>query len=134
MSPFFDLNKTAAVGIDEVTWHDYELELEERIVDLQGRIHRGSYRAKPSKRIYIPKPDGRQRPIGIASLEDKIVQKSAGWILQCIYEQGFLGFSYGFRPGKSQHKTLDALSVASTSKNVSWVLDADGEGSFDHSS
>lgn len=131
---FFDLKKTAAVGIDEVTWHDYELDLEDRIVDLHGRIHRGSYRAKPSKRIYIPKADGRQRPIGIASLEDKIVQKAVGWVMQCIYEQDFLGFSYGFRPGKSQHKALDALSVALTSKKVSWVVDADVEGFFDNMS
>lgn len=128
---FFDLKKNAAVGIDEVTWHDYELDLEDRITDLHGRIHRGAYRAKPSKRIYIPKPDGRQRPIGIASLEDKLVQKAVVWVLQCIYEQDFLGFSYGYRPGKSQHKALDALSVALTSKKVNWVLDADLEGFFD---
>ena len=128
---FFDLKKNAAVGIDEVTWHDYELDLEDRITDLHGRIHRGAYRAKPSKRIYIPKPDGRQRPIGIASLEDKLVQKAVVWVLQCIYEQDFLGFSYGYRPGKSQHKAFDALSVALTSKKVNWVLDADLEGFFD---
>jgi len=131
---FFDLKKTAAVGVDEVTWHDYELDLENRIADLHGRIHRGSYRAKPSKRIYIPKADGRQRPIGIASLEDKIVQKAVGWVLQCIYEQDFLGFSYGFRPGRSQHTALDALSVALTSKKVNWVLDADVKGFFDNMS
>lgn len=131
---FFDLKKTAAVGIDEVTWHDYEQDLEDRITDLHGRLHRGSYRAKPSKRIYIPKADGRQRPIGIASLEDKIVQKAVGWVLQCIYEQDFLGFSYGFRPGKSQHKALDALSIALTSKKVNWVLDADVKGFFDNMS
>ena len=130
-SAFFDLKKTAAVGVDEVTWHDYEQGLEERIADLHGRIHRGAYRAKPSKRIYIPKPDGRQRPIGIASLEDKIVQKATVWVLQCIYEQDFLGFSYGYRPGQSQHKALDALTVALTSKTVNWVLDADVEGFFD---
>ena len=107
---FFDLKKNASAGIDEVTWHDYELDLEDRITDLHGRIHRGAYRAKPSKRIYIPKPDGRQRPIGIASLEDKLVQKAVVWVLQCIYEQDFLGFSYGYRPGKSQHQALDAVS------------------------
>ena len=128
---FFDLKKTAAVGVDEVTWHDYEQDLEERITDLHGRIHRGAYRAKPSKRIYIAKPDGRQRPIGIASLEDKIVQKAVVWVLQCIYEKDFIGFSYGYRPGKSQHDALDALSVALTSKKVNWVLDADVEGFFD---
>ncbi len=128
---FDDLKKDAAVGIDEVTWHDYEQDREERIADLHGRIHRGAYRAKPSKRIYIPKADGRQRPIGIASLEDKIVQKAVVWVLQSIYEQDFLGFSYGFRPGRSQHKALDALSVGLTSKKVNWVLDADVEGFFD---
>ena len=109
---FFNLKKTAAVGVDEVTWHDYEQDLEPISLDLHGRIHRGAYRAKPSHRIYIPKPDGRQRPIGIASLEDKIVQKAVVWVLQSIYEQDFLGFSYGFRPGRSQHNALDALSVA----------------------
>ena len=119
------------MGVDEVTWHDYELDLEDRITDLHGRIHRGSYRAKPSKRIYLPKPDGRKRPIGIASLEDKLVQKAVVWVLQCIYEQDFLDFSYGYRPGKSQHKALDALSVALTRKKVNWVLDADLEGFFD---
>ena len=92
---FFDLKKTAASGVDEVTWHDYEQGLEDHIEDLHGRIHRGAYRAKPSKRIYIPKPDGRQRPIGIASLEDKIVQKAVTWVLQCIYEQDFLGSGSG---------------------------------------
>jgi RNA-directed DNA polymerase len=128
---FFDLKKTAAVGIDEVTWQDYEIDLEDRINDLHGRIHRGAYRAKPSKRIYIPKPDGRERPIGIASLEDKLVQKALVWVLQCIYEADFLGFSYGYRPGKSQHMALDALSVALSDRKVSWVLDADVEGFFD---
>jgi len=128
---FFDLKRTAAVGIDEVTWHDYEQGLEDRLADLHGRVHRGAYRAKPSKRIYLTKPDGRQRPIGIASLEDKIVQKAVTWVLECIYEPDFLGFSYGFRPGKSQHQALDALSVALTSRKVSWVLDADVAGFFD---
>lgn len=92
---FFDLKKTAAVGIDEVSWSDYEQGLEERLAELHGRLHRGAYRAQPSKRIYIPKPDGRQRPIGIASLEDKVVQKAIVWVMQCIYEQDFVGFSYG---------------------------------------
>ena len=92
---FFDLKKTAAVGVDEVSWSDYEQGLEERLADLHGRLHRGAYRAQPSKRIYIPKPDGRERPIGIASLEDKIIQKAVVWVLQCIYEQDFVGFSYG---------------------------------------
>ena len=129
---FFDLKKTAAVGIDEVTWHDYEQDLEDHIPDLHGRIHRGAYRAKPSKRIYIAKADGRKRPIGIASLEDKLVQKAVVWVLQSIYEQDFVGFSYGFRPGRSQHDALDALSVGIADRKVNWVLDADVEGFFDN--
>ena len=128
---YFDLKKDAVTGIDGVTWQEYQDGLDDRITDLHGRIHRGAYRAKPSKRIYIPKPDGRQRPIGIASLEDKIVQQAVVWVLQSIYEQDFLGFSYGYRPGQSQHAALDALSVALTSKKVNWVLDADVEGFFD---
>jgi group II intron reverse transcriptase/maturase len=106
--------------------------LEARIADLHDRIHRGAYRAKPSRRVWIPKPDGRQRPLGIASLEDKIVQQAVLWVLQSIYEQDYLGFSYGFRPGRSQHDALDALSVAMTSKKVNWILDADIEGFFDN--
>ena len=128
---FFNLKKRAAVGIDGVTWHDYEQDLETNIADLHGRIHRGAYRAKPSRRAWIPKPDGRQRPLGIAALEDKIVQQAVLWVLQSIYEQDFLGFSYGFRPGRSQHNALDALDVAITSKKVNWILDADIEGYFD---
>jgi RNA-directed DNA polymerase len=133
---FFNLKKTAAVGVDEVTWHDYERHLEDNIVDLHGRVHRGAYRAKPSKRVWIPKPDGpgtrlRVRPIGIASLEDKIVQQAVVWVLQAIYEQDFLGFSYGFRPNRGSQQALDALSVAITSKQVNWVLDADIAGFFD---
>lgn len=129
---FDHLKKDAAVGVDDVTWHEYERNRDERIAALHGRIHRGAYRAKPSKRIYIPKADGRQRPIGIAALEDKLVQKAVVWVLQCIYEQDFLGFSYGFRPGRSQHQALDALSVALTSKRVNWILDADVKGFFDN--
>jgi group II intron reverse transcriptase/maturase len=128
---FFNLKKTAAVGIDQVTWHEYEQDVEANIVDLHERIHRGAYRAKPSLRVHIPKPDGRTRPLGIASLEDKIVQQAVLWVLQSIYEQDFVGFSYGFRPGRSQHDALDALSVAITSKRVNWILDADIEGFFD---
>jgi len=128
---FFSLKKTVAVGVDGVTWHDYEREVEAHIADLHGRIHRGAYRAKPSRRVWIPKPDGRQRPLGIASLEDKIVQQAMLWVLQSIYEQDFLGFSYGFRLGRSQHNALDALSVAITSRRVNWILDADIEGFFD---
>ncbi len=128
---FFNLKKTAAVGVDGVTWHEYERNLEANIPDLHDRIHRGAYRAQPSRRTWIPKPDGRQRPLGIASLEDKIVQQAVLWVLQSIYEQDFLGFSYGFRPGRSQHDALDALSVAITGKRVNWILDADIEGFFD---
>jgi len=128
---FFNLKKTAAVGVDGVTWQDYEQNLEVNIADLHDRIHRGAYRAKPSRRQWIPKPDGQKRPLGIASLEDKIVQQAVLWVLQSIYEQDFLGFSYGFRPGRSQHDALDALSMAITSKRVNWILDADIEGFFD---
>ena len=128
---FFNLKKSAAVGVDGVTWHEYEQNLEANITDLHDRIHRGAYRAKPSRRQWIPKSDGRQRPLGIASLEDKIVQQAVLWVLQSIYEQDFQGFSYGFRPGRSQHNALDALSVAITSKRVNWILDADIEGFFD---
>jgi len=128
---FFNLKKRAAVGIDGVTWHDYEQNMEANLADLHGRIHRGAYRALPSRRVWIPKPDGRQRPLGIAALEDKIVQQAVSWVLQCIYEQDFLGFSYGFRPGRSQHQALDDLSVAITSKQVNWRLDADVKGFFD---
>jgi group II intron reverse transcriptase/maturase len=128
---FFNLKKTAAVGIDEVTWHEYGQEVEANIVDLHERIHRGAYRAKPSLRIHMLKPDGRTRPLGIASLEDKIVQQAVVWVLQSIYEQDFVGFSYGFRPGRGGHDALDALSVAITSKKVNWILDADIEGFFD---
>ncbi len=97
---FFDLKKTAAVGVDEVSWIDYEQGYEERLADLHSRLHRGAYRAQPSKRIYIPKADGRQRPIGIASLEDKVVQKAVVWVMQCIYEQDFANFSYAHLPSR----------------------------------
>ena len=129
---FDDLKKSAAAGIDEVTWQEYERDRETSIEALHGRIHRGAYRAKPSKRIYIPKPDGRQRPIGIAALEDKIVQKATVWVMQCIYEQDFLGFSYGGRPGRGAHDALDALCVGVSSKKVNWILDADVKGFFDN--
>lgn len=128
---FFQLKKTAAVGVDGITWREYEQNLESNIRDLHRRVHRGAYRAKPSRRVWIPKPDGRQRPLGVASLEDKIVQQAMLWVLQAIYEQDFLGFSYGFRPGRSCHQALDALSVGLTNRKVSWVLDADIEGFFD---
>lgn len=131
-SSFYELKKKAAVGVDGVTWQEYERGLEERIADLHGRIHRGAFRATPSKRVYIEKPDGRQRPLGISSLEDKIVQHAVRTVLQCIYEEDFLGFSYGFRPYRNPHQALDALYVAITEKRVNWILDADIEGFFDN--
>lgn len=132
VSSFYQLKKNAVAGVDKVTWHEYEKGLEDRIVDLHGRIHRGAYRAKPSKRVYIDKADGRQRPLGIPSLEDKIVQHAVRTVLQCIYEEDFLGFSYGFRPQRAPHQALDALYVAITEKRVNWILDADIEGFFDN--
>lgn len=128
---FYSLKKTAATGVDGVTWQEYEQNVEANIADLHARIHRGAYRAKPSRRSWIPKADGRQRPLGIAALEDKIVQHAVAQVLRCIYEEDFLGFSYGFRPGRNQHQALDALSVGITSKRVNWILDADIEGFFD---
>jgi RNA-directed DNA polymerase len=129
---FFALKKEAAPGIDDETWRDYAVDFERRIDDLHGRIHRGAYRAKPSKRTYIPKPDGRMRPLGIAALEDKIVQQAARTVLECVYEEDFLGFSYGFRPGRSQHQALDALYVGITKRKVNWIIDADIRGFFDN--
>jgi RNA-directed DNA polymerase len=108
-----------------MTWKEYETDLDKRLEDLHSRVHRGTYRAQPSKRAYIPKADGRQRPLGIAVLEDKIVQHAVAKVLNQIYEEDFLGFSYGFRPGRSQHAALDALGVGIMRKKVSWVLDAD---------
>lgn len=128
---FFNLKKSAAVGVDGVTWRDYESNLEANIEDLHDRVHRGAYRAKPCRRSWIPKPDGRQRPLGIASLEDKIVQQAVLWVMQSIYEQDFLGFSYGFRPHRSCHQALDALTVAICDRQVNWILDADIQGFFD---
>jgi group II intron reverse transcriptase/maturase len=111
--------------VDKVTWADYGQDLEANLHDLHARVRQGRYRAKPSRRVYIPKPDGRQRPLGIASLEDKIVQRAVVEVLEAIYEVDFRGFSYGFRPGRGPHDVLDALSVAITSRRVNWVLDAD---------
>jgi group II intron reverse transcriptase/maturase len=115
----------AAPGVDGVTWRDYGLDLEANLRDLHARVHRGAYRAKPSRRSYIPKADGRLRPLGVASLEDKIVQRALVGVLNAIYEQDFLGFSYGFRPGRSPHQALDALAVGIKRRKVNWVLDAD---------
>jgi group II intron reverse transcriptase/maturase len=129
---FFDLKKRAAPGIDGVTWAQYSQGLDERIDDLHERIHRGTYRARPSKRSWIPKLDGKLRPLGIAALEDKIVQQAVRTVLECIYEQDFLGFSYGFRPGRGSHDALDALCVGIQRRKVGWVLDADIRGFFDN--
>jgi len=111
--------------VDGVTWQEYEDGLEGRIADLHSRVHRGAYRAQPSRRVYIPKADGRQRPLGIAALEDKVVQQAVVTILNQIYEVDFKGFSYGFRPEKSPHQALDALNVGLVRGKVNWVLDAD---------
>ncbi len=115
-----------------MTWQEYESGLEDRLVDLHSRVHRGTYRAQPSRRVYIPKPDGRQRPLGIAILGDKLVQQAAVTILNQIYEVDFQGFSYGVRPGRSPHQALDALYVGIQRKRVNWVLDADIRGFFDN--
>src|SRR3974390_266833 len=131
---FYALQRKASPGVDGVTWQEYETGLEGRLVDLHSRVHRGAYRAQPSRRVYIPKADGRQRPLGIAALEDKIVQQAVVAILNQIYEVDFRGFSYGFRPGRSPHQALDALSVGLERKKVNWVLDADIRGFFDNMS
>jgi RNA-directed DNA polymerase len=128
---YYDLKRKAAPGIDGVTWTDYEKDLEANLVDLHARVQRGTYRALPSRRKYIPKPDGRQRPLGIAALEDKIVQRAVVEVLNAIYEEDFRGFSYGFRPGRGQHDALDALAVGITRTKVSWIQDADIAGFFD---
>ena len=114
-----------------MTWEQYGQELEGNLRNLHGRLHRGAYRAKPSRRAYIPKADGRQRPLGIAALEDKIVQRAVVEVMNAVYEVDFLGFSYGFRPGRNQHQALDALAVAIMRRKVNWVLDADIRGFFE---
>jgi len=126
------LKRDAAPGVDGMTWDAYGEGLEARLRDLEARIHRGSYRAQPSLRAYIPKPDGRQRPLGIAALEDKIVQRAMVEVLNAIYETDFVGFSYGFRPGRGQHDALDALVVSIEHRAVNWILDADIKGFFDN--
>ena len=128
---YYALKRGAAPGVDGVTWQEYGKDLEERLSNLQGRLHRGAYRALPSLRSWIPKPDGRQRPLGIAALEDKVVQHAVGRVLNQIWEEDFLGFSYGFRPGRSQHDALDALWVGITRKKVNWILDLDIRSFFD---
>ena len=122
---FSELKENAAAGVDGLTCRDYEQHLERNLEDLHARVHRGAYRALPSRRVYIPKPDGRQRPIAVAALEDKIVQRATAAVLSAIYEEDFLGFSYGFRPGRGTHDAMDALVVGITSTKVNWILDAD---------
>jgi len=129
---YYALKRNAAPGVDGMKWGEYEDGLEDRLTDLHGRVHRGAYRAQPSRRVYIPKADGRQRPLGIAALEDKIVQQAVVTILNEIYEVDFRGFSYGFRPGRSPHQALDALTVGIQRKRVNWILDADIRGFFDN--
>jgi RNA-directed DNA polymerase len=127
---FYALKRKAAPGVDGVTWQDYEADLELRLEDLHGRVHRGAYRPQPSRRTYIPKADGKQRPLAIAALEDKIVQGATVLVLNAIYEGDFCGFSYGFRPGRGPHDALDALSVAIDRRKVNWILDADIQNFF----
>jgi RNA-directed DNA polymerase len=128
---FFELKEDAAPGVDRLTWMDYEAGLECKLEDLHDRVQRGAYRALPSRRVYIPKPDGRQRPLAVAALEDKIVQRAVVALLNAIYEEDYLGISYGFRPGRGTHDALDALCVGIDSRKVSWILDADIQSFFD---
>jgi RNA-directed DNA polymerase len=128
---FFALKRDAAPGVDGVTWRAYEADLELKLTDLASRVQRGAYRALPSRRTYIPKADGRQRALAVAALEDKIVQRATVEVLNCIFEEEFLGFSYGFRPGRGQHNALDALCVGITSKRVNFIFDADVRSFFD---
>jgi len=128
---YYSLKKQAAPGVDGVTWQEYGQGLEARLSDLHGRVHRGAYHAQPSRRVWIPKADGRQRPLGIAALEDKVVQHAVGTVLNQIWEEDFLGFSYGFRPGRGQQDALDALWVGIVRKKVNWILDLDIRSFFD---
>jgi RNA-directed DNA polymerase len=129
---YYGLKRKAAPGVDGVTWKEYETGVEDRLKDLHGRVHRGAYRAMPSKRGWIKKANGKMRPLGIAALEDKIVQQAVVTVLNQIYEEDFRGFSYGFRPGRQPHQALDALYVGLKRKKVNWVLDMDLKGFFDN--
>ena len=141
---FHAIKRASAPGVDGVTWHQYAADLDRNLTDLHGRVHRGAYRALPSRRVFIPKADGKQRPLAVAALEDKIVQRAAVTVLNCIYEEDFLGFSAacpgqvgsptragGFRPGRGPHDALDALATAIETRNVNWILDADIQSYFD---
>jgi RNA-directed DNA polymerase len=129
---YFALKRKAASGVDNMSWAGYGERLDERLSDLHTRLQQHRYKPQPSLRMWITKENGAKRPIGITALEDKIVQQALAWILQSIYEEDFLGFSYGFRPGRSQHNALDAIYIAITQKKVSWILDADIQGFFDN--
>lgn len=131
-SAYRTIRKQAAAGVDGVTWESYGRELDGNIRDLSERLKRGAYRAKPVRRVYIAKADGSERPLGIPTLEDKIVQRAMAEVLGAVYEQDFLGFSYGFRPGRRPHDALDALSAGITRRKVGWVLDADIRGFYDN--
>src|SRR6266446_7844178 len=128
---FFELKKDAAPGVNGLTWRTYQADLDRNLTDLHERVHRGAYRALPSRRRYILKADGKQRPLAIAALEDKIVQRATVAVLNAIYEEDFLGFSYGFRPGRGAHDALDALAVGINSRRVNFILDADIRSFFD---
>jgi RNA-directed DNA polymerase len=128
---FFELQKNAAAGVDGLRWRAYEADLERNLEELHGRLHRGAYRPLPSRRVCIPKPDGRQRPLAVAALEDKIVQRATRAVLNAIYEEDFLGFSYGFRPGRGAHDAMDALVVGIENRKVNFILDADIGSFFD---
>jgi group II intron reverse transcriptase/maturase len=128
---FFALKRDAAPGVDGLTWKEYEADLERNLTDLHSRVQRGAYRAQPSRRVYIPMADGRQRPLAVAALEDKIVQKATVAVLNCVYEEMFLGFSYGFRPKRGQHDALDALVVGISTRRVNFIFDADLASFFD---
>ena len=128
---FYALKREAAAGIDGETWKHYRAALEENLGDLSKRLRRGAYRAKPVRRAYISKEDGRQRPLGVPVLEDKLVQRATVEVLNAIYEVDFLGFSYGYRPERSAHQALDALTTAIMTRRVNWVLDCDLRGFFD---
>jgi RNA-directed DNA polymerase len=128
---FFAVKRDAASGVDGLTWPTYEADLARNLTDLHERVHRGAYRALPSRRVYIPKQDGRQRPLAVAALEDKIFQRATAAVLNAIYEEDFLGFGYGFRPGRGAPDALDALMVALKSRKVNFIFDADIRSFFD---
>jgi RNA-directed DNA polymerase len=128
---YLALKRKASPGVDGTTWQQYGQALEANLVELHGRIHRGTYRASPSKRQYIPKADGQKRPLGIATLEDEIVQRAVVEVLNAIYESDFLGFSYGFRPKRNQHDALDALAFGMSQRRVNWIVDSDLQRFFD---